>query len=416
MGVVVNQNRWTRCGITDDAARDDELYRIWYYRFLAIFGAITVTLIAFGLFVPDISAMRRVVLIASLAFLIIWFWFYGRWNLVQSDLHSIVYLLGNLIAICVAISIWNTSSILLFGIYWLGFAYLYTKPAIVYALLLTIGIQFAFGNASLFTEFSSGTLAAIALLVIITGFSGMMAKYIESFQKESERNRDLLEQLQNAQASLAERERDAGVMQERQRLAGEIHDTVAQQFTSIIANLRAAEEMERNGNVQAPHHRQLALDAAQQGLRDSRAMLSTMQPDVARSQPLRGLLSDVINQTDEEHITFVEEGTAQSITRAQETILVRALQEALRNIQKHAQADTVAVTLTWLEDEVLLDIADDGIGFDIDTIAAGEDGFQLGLVTMQRRIESAGGTMVLDSTPGEGASLTISFPLKEVGQ
>ncbi|MCA9832746.1 MAG: sensor histidine kinase [Thermomicrobiales bacterium] len=412
----MTRNRLTRCGITEDAAREDELYRVWYYRFLAIFGAITVALIVFGLFVPEMSGARRALLVASLLFLIAWFWFVGRWNLIASDLHAVVYLLGNMVAICVAIRLWNTTSILLFGIYWLGFAYLYTRPAIIYALLLTIGIQLGFGNTSLFTEFNSGTVAAIALLLLITGFSGMMAKYIESFQQESERNRELLAQLQQAQASLVEQEREAGVVQERQRLAGEIHDTVAQQFTSIIANLRAAEEMERNGSDQASRHRHLALEAAQQGLKDSRAMLSAMQPAVSQSQPLDQLLRDIISRSDQPGITFVEEGQARAISRVQETILVRALQEALRNIQKHAVANVVTVTLSWLEDEVLLDIADDGVGFDIDAIALGEEGFRLGLVTMQHRIESAGGTVVLDSAPGEGASLTVSFPLAEVNQ
>ena len=89
--------------------------------------------------------------------------------------------------------------------------------------------------------------------------------------------------------------------------------------------------------------------------------------------------------------------------------LVRALQETMRNIRKHANATEVSVTLTWLEDEVLLDVSDNGRGFDPDTLRPGHTGYKIGLANMKSRIEEADGTFVLDSTPNEGTSVTISF-------
>lgn len=418
MGVDLSTNRLTRCGISDPSAREEALYRTWYYRFLIVFAVIAGALIISGLVVPGFSWTERLGIVGSIGFLIAWFWFFGRWDVVSSDLHAVVYLVGNLIAICIAISIWDTAGILLFAAYWLAFAYLYTVPAIVYALALTVSIQVAYGNAGMFTDSGSSMLAGVVLLLVITGFSGLMAKYIESFQKESERNKHLLAQLQATQASLAEREREAGVEQERQRVAGEIHDTIAQEFTSIITNLRAAMQMENLDQPNARRHITLSLEAANQGLTDSRAMLATMQPDVLRGRSLIDALREIAADARSTSTTAIDinvDGHPSPLARSVETILVRSLQESLRNIRKHAQAMQVDVTLTWLEDEVLLDITDDGIGFDADATQPNEAGYHMGLATMQARIESAGGTFVLESSPGDGTSVTISFPTGGAG-
>lgn len=90
--------------------------------------------------------------------------------------------------------------------------------------------------------------------------------------------------------------------------------------------------------------------------------------------------------------------------------MVRALQESLRNIGKHAAASDVVVRLSWLEDEVLMDISDNGLGFDPAGLVPGSDGYQLGLSTMESRVESCGGTFALESSPNEGTSITVSFP------
>ncbi|MCO5228656.1 MAG: sensor histidine kinase [Thermomicrobiales bacterium] len=413
MGVVLTPRRLTRCGITDASAQEEEIYRVWYNRFLVIFAVIAAGLMIASLFVSGLTVLERAGVIGAIGFLVGWFWFFGKWNAITSDLHAVVYLAGNLIAICVAILLWDTTSMLLFAVYWLGFAYLYTAPAIVYALIVTVCTQVAFGTLHLFTDSRGSVVAGVLLLIVITGFSGLMAKYIESFQLESERNKQLLRQLQEAQASLAEREREAGIEQERHRVAGEIHDTIAQEFTSVITNLRAAILLEDLDREMARRHVVVSLEAANQGLKDSRAMLATMQPDVLEGRSLVEALAAIIDDErnlSSHQIEFQVEGTTASLDRAVETILVRSLQESLRNVRRHANATEVTVTLTWLEDEVLLDISDNGVGFDSDHLLPGADGYHIGLATMRARIESAGGTFVLESLPGEGTSVTVSFP------
>src|SRR5699024_6690146 len=221
-------------------------------------------------------------------------------------------------------------------------------------------------------------LVAAGLLIVLLGFSGLMARYIEAFQVEAERNKALVAELKRTQQSLIEKEREAGVEQERRRMAGEIHDTIAQHFASIITNLRAVNELDGADPAISRHHLTHAVTAAQRGLSDSRAMLSTMQPDVLLGRSLTDVLQAIVSEwdaTSSVSSTFVTEGTASQLTPPQESVLVRALQESLRNIDKHAKARQADVRLTWLEDEVLMDISDDGIGFNPESIDAGANGY-----------------------------------------
>lgn len=413
MGVAqASQNRITRCGV-GGAASGDSLYAGWYGRFLILFGFLALTVIAGVWFDSSLNLQQRLIVGITVVAMAAWFWFFGQWTIIQSDLHAVVYLLGNLIGITICIRIWDSSALLLFGVYWFGFAYLYTMYAIIYAFMLTLSTQWAFGTIGSNLGFNMDTLGAIGLMIVLLGFSAMMARYIEAFQIEAERNRALVAELRLAQQSLVEREREAGIEQERRRMAGEIHDTIAQQFTSVITNLRAANELEGTDASITREHMMHAFSAAQQGLSDSRAMLSTMQPDVLLGRSLTDVMHSIVDEWSANSTVngqFETDGPPGQLNRTQESLLVRALQESLRNIDKHARASEVTARLTWLEDEVLMDISDNGIGFEPSTINAGINGYQMGLATMQLRVESLGGTFALESASGEGTSITVAFP------
>lgn len=407
------RNRITRAGITDPGSGGRQLYVGWYRRFLVLFGLLALAVIAGASLDSSLGTQQTLMVVGITILLALWFWFYGQWHVIRTDAHAIVYLLGNVIGITISIRLWEPSAMLLFAMYWLGFAYLYTRYAIVYAFILTVATQWAFGTVGSNLGFNLDTLVAVTLLALLLGFSAMMARYIEAFQIEAERNKALVAELRRTQQSLIEREREAGIEQERRRMAGEIHDTIAQHFASIITNLRAANELEDTDPVISRQHVIHAFSAAQQGLSDSRAMLSTMQPDVLLGRSLTEVLRTIVDEWHEANpadVGFETHGRASQLTRAQESILVRALQESLRNVGKHAEANHVDVKLTWLEDEVLMDVSDDGVGFNPDEIDAGAHGYQMGLSTMQSRVESAGGTFALESSPGEGTSITIAFP------
>lgn len=413
MGVApAKQNILTRCGVGVGAPADT-MYVGWYHRFLALFGLLALAVIAGVSFDSSVSTGQSSVVVVTVVAMMLWFWFFGQWQQIQSDLHAVIYLLGNVIGITICIRIWDSSALMLFAIYWFGFAYLYTRYAIVYAFVLTISTQWAFGALGSNLGFNLDTLIAAGLLIVLLGFSAMMARYIEAFQVEAERNKALVTELKRTQQSLIEREREAGIEQERRRMAGEIHDTIAQHFASVITNLRAAHELSDANADTSRQHLNHAFLAAQQGLADSRALLSTMQPDVLLGRSLTDTIQSILEEwsgTSSAVTSFDHDGAPAQLSRAQEAILVRALQESLRNIEKHANASKVVVTLTWLEDEMLMDITDTGRGFDPESIDAGANGYKLGLITMQSRIESAGGTFALESATGEGTSVTVSFP------
>lgn len=414
MGVTpASPNRMTRCGLGEAALASDNMYASWYWRFILLFGGLAVCVVGAAWLNTSLTRNQQYTVTGVTIALVLWFWCYGQWDQIKTDAHAVVYLLGNVAGIVVLIRTWDGSALLLFAMYWFGFAYLYTRYALVYAFILTLSTQWAFGTVGNDIGWNLNTLAGIGLLIVLLGFSGMMARYIEAFQTEAEVNRHLLQELKQAQQTLIEREREAGIEQERQRMAGEIHDTLAQHFTSIITNLRAARELESSEPALVNQHISHAFSAAQQGLTDSRAVLATMQPDVLLGRSLTEVLQAISSEWDAQSgtdIGFTTEGTAGQLSRAQESLLVRALQEALRNIDKHAQANQVNVRVSWLEDEMLLDISDDGAGFDPAAIQAGKNGYQLGIATMESRVEAAGGTFALESAPGEGASITISFP------
>ncbi len=406
----------SRDGLGEPVGDNDLVYKRWYDRFLIIFGVIAVLSIIAAVADSSVPLEPRLAGAALTVGLMIWFHWRGRWDQVTSDRHLIIFMLGMLLGVIVSIRLWDGFALQLFGAYWLGFAYFRLWAALVYVTLLTIGSQWAFGafdDVAWNLDIVSPTIVIIMLLALVV--SGMMASYIESFARESDRRAQLLEELQAAQAELAEQERAAGMRQERERMAAEIHDTIAQHFTSIVTNLTAAENRIDSNPAASQHHLESALDAARQGITDARRMVRTLQPEVLADRTLTEALREISASAGSAHgldVRFDETGLPAPMNRIHEAILVRALQETLLNVRKHAGANTVTVSLAWEDDDMILDITDDGAGFDPGLVQPTSEGHQMGLATMRSRVESAGGTWMLESAPGEGTSLAISFPVE----
>lgn len=404
-----------RPGMGEPVADDDVVYKRWYQRFMIIFGLIAALAIVLCLFDSSEPISRRIVGIVATLGGISWFLWRGRWELLTSDLRVVLYLAGQMVLVFLAIRMWDGFGLMLFSTYWMGFAYLRLIPALVHTTILTIGSQWAFGALDRFSWSPSSispTVVVISALALVV--SGMMASYIESFARESERRAQLLDELRRTQDELARREREAGVQEERQRLAGEIHDTIAQQFTSIVTNLEASEARAGSNPEAARRHIHAAQDAARQGIADARALVQALQPHVLAGRSLTDALRQITGEAGDltnARIQFREEGKAATLDRIHDTVLVRALQEALHNARKHAEASLIEVRLSWLDDEVILDIQDNGKGFDPDAVPPSTTGHRMGLVTMKQRVESAGGTFIIDSTVGEGTSIAVSFPI-----
>lgn len=202
--------------------------------------------------------------------------------------------------------------------------------------------------------------------------------------------------------------REAGVLDERQRMAREIHDTLAQGLTGIITQLQAAEQAgdERHRHIDA------AVRLARESLVEARRSVHALRPQPLETARLSDALADVASRWSALHRIAVQvttTGTARPLRPDAEAALLRTAQEALANVAKHARATRVGVTLSYLDDEVALDVRDDGSGFDPAAGRPSETG-GYGLIGMRQRIEGLSGTLQIESEPGFGTAISARVP------
>ncbi len=254
--------------------------------------------------------------------------------------------------------------------------------------------------------------------VIGIGTAAVMTEVYQRLRAQSDERKHLLDELIRTQQALAVRERETGRLAERERLARDIHDTVGQSLASVILLLRAA-------IGQAPHdqtHRtqlQTALGTTLTALRETRRLVRGLDPEVIEKHGLRKALRALAAESTTLGIptTFAEYGQPQQIPLPYEVALLRAAQEAVANARTHAHPTAITITLTYLTDEVSVDIIDDGIGFRPDqhtgpSAPPRADGSGYGLIAMRGRIHDCGGEVIIESEPGGGTALHATIPLE----
>lgn len=216
--------------------------------------------------------------------------------------------------------------------------------------------------------------------------------------EQAHRVNDLLQQ------QLVEQARDAGMMEERQRLSRDIHDTVAQ---GLIAALRQIEAAAEAGSVAEARG---VLDRADRTVRDclaeARRAVSALASPLLDDTDLRDALNSLSAAWSEAtEIASAFRSTGDPAPTAHDADLVRICQEALANVAKHSGASRVDVTLTYAGDHLRLDVRDDGNGFDPDA-----DATSFGLAGMRERLRAAGGVLTLETREGGGCVLTAAVP------
>ena len=233
--------------------------------------------------------------------------------------------------------------------------------------------------------------------------------------RESTERKKLIEQLKEAQENLATAEREAGVLQERQRLAQEIHDTLAQGFTSIVMQLEAAEAALPDERYPARSHISKARETARVSLTEARRLVQALRPPQLEGTSPVVALRRVVERWEQETGTqadFIVTGEPHGLHPDLEVILLRAVQEGLANVRKHAQARQVNVTLSYMDHQVSLDIQDDGVGFDPIKVrdASTQAGGGYGLQAMKERVAQLNGEVILESAPRAGTTVVIQIP------
>ena len=210
-------------------------------------------------------------------------------------------------------------------------------------------------------------------------------------------------------ARLHERAREAAVLEERQRLSRELHDSVTQALYGISLYAEAAGRALVDGTTEpAIANVQEIRDTAHEALGEMRLLLFELRPPVLQEQGLAAALRARL-QAVEARAGVVAEFTCEGQQRLapdQEQELYRLAQEALNNVLKHAHAARVTMRLAVVNGTATLEIADDGVGFDPSLRAAG--GF--GLPGMRERVERLGGRFSIESSPGAGTRLFVEVP------
>lgn len=215
------------------------------------------------------------------------------------------------------------------------------------------------------------------------------------------------------------------MLDERERLAREIHDTLAQGLSSIQLLVRAADRHlppDQDAARAAALIEQARL-AAQDNLTEARRLVAALAPSELRRSSLVAALQRLCDTTTARTgipIVFHQEGTLMPLPTPVETALLRIAQSALGNTTRHAHAGRAAVTLTIIETAVSLDIVDDGEGFDVSGVLAhptvpGADG-GFGLTSMRSRAAELGGTMTVESAPGQGTAVAITVDVAALAE
>ncbi|MDJ0464937.1 sensor histidine kinase [Streptomyces sp. H27-C3] len=230
-------------------------------------------------------------------------------------------------------------------------------------------------------------------------------------QRQDARQRTLIDDLIRTRRELAATERREGTLAERQRLSMEIHDTLAQGLSSQQMLLQAADRTWSTDPDTARRHVRTAESIAERNLAEARRFVHDLAPaDLAAGGGLEEALRRLAGR---ESAAFLVDGTAVALPDRVQSALLRIAQGALANVREHAGAQTTALTLTYLGDQVVLDIADDGRGFAPERGAPDSGVRGHGLPAMRARVQQLGGTLTIESAPGEGAVLSAAIPLED---
>jgi signal transduction histidine kinase len=340
---------------------------------------------------------------AALLAMVPWYLLVGRRAIFgsPSDRIGVTYLIGLLPLLTVALLFVNSVAFIMAALCPQCFMAVSYRRAVAFVVALNVPqVVIALTLGASRTQL--GVVGAIAVVSI--AFSVAFAGWIGKIIDQSAERADLIEQLEMTRAELAAANREAGVLAERNRLASEIHDTIAQGFTSIVMLAQAAESVIETDPAVARRQLGLVTQTARENLAETRALVAGLTPAALASQTLADALARLAERAGQElgvQAGFEVEGTPRSLGTGAEVVLLRVCQEALANVRKHARAGTARVRLSYGERCVRLDIADDGLGFDPCQVSEG-----YGLRGMRARVAEIGGSLIVETAPGDGTTIS----------
>jgi len=329
-------------------------------------------------------------------------------------------------------------------LYFVGFVVLSASLVLIDQVYLIYGITGFFHAALLrpwwlsFTGIAAAGFVVHAHIVITRSLASDWVLYVgvvavqtvavgfgiyggERMTEIAEERRRMVERLQMAMdenvglhAQLVAQAREAGTLDERQRMAREIHDTIAQGLTGVITQIEAIHQS-FDDTAEVQRRLKTAADLARQSLEEARRSVQAIRPAQLDDSRLPDAIADIATHWSETSGIPVEVNTIgdrRALRPELEVTLLRVAQEGLANVGKHSGATRAGVTLTFMADSVTLDVRDDGSGFDASKSTKPQS---FGLVAMQQRIEHVHGRLHIESAPGEGTAISVNVPTAGTG-
>ena len=377
----------------------------WLWDILFAVASVATTILVL---LNDTGQPRKLVAVLALAGIAAAYLLRGR-RLVTDDgavLERYVFVTVILLLMVVAMFADTTSSFILFMVSPLLFMTLPFRAAVV---AVTLAILLEPASVIIRDGVDKPVLhVLLPMTAILIVFGILTGRYITYIIEQSQARADLIHQLEESQAEVARLSRAAGTATERERLAREIHDTLAQGFTSIVTLTQAIESEWDTDPAAARRHLELAARTARENLTEARAMVAALAPADLAEGSLEDAVRRQADRLAEETALTVEykvDSPLPKLGMPAEVVLLRATQEALNNVRKHASAKGVSIRLSIVDDFVRLRVHDDGVGFDP---GGGCTGF--GLRGMRSRAEQVGGQLTVRSGRTNGTELVLEVP------
>jgi len=377
---------------TASAVEAHQRYSQWWDVY---FGVVAVAVAGATLVVNDHPLWRRLLAVGVIAVMVLLHLVFDR-RVIRENASSVLLASAQIILFAVAVALIPFTTWLLFAMIPLIFQLVSLRPAIV--LVIVVNLVAPIRDLVLSPEDFQSDL----VIAVISGAAGIWLGFwiVRVIEQNTERG-ELIAELEASRAEVSRLSHEAGVAAERARLAGEIHDTLAQGFTSIITLLQAADPALKDERLA------LAVRTAKENLAESRALLAALAP-AALSE---GSLPDAVRR---QAARFAEEtgtpasvritGEERPLPTKVEVVLLRTAQEALTNVRRHAGAQEAAVLIAYAPSAVRLVVRDDGRGFD----PAQADGF--GLNGMRARADQVNGLLTVRSDPDTGTTIELEVP------
>ncbi|MFI7676181.1 sensor histidine kinase [Actinophytocola sp. NPDC049390] len=381
----------------------DGLFWLWDVFFAIGSIALVVALVQ----QPGATAADKVATVGALAAMAVWYLCYGRPNIVaavQSPVRGRIFMGVNLALLVLGVAFEPTMSFALFAVCPMAFMSMCLAEAIAFVvganLVPVVSALAEAGVDAAVRQLVPGTLFLIL-------FSVLMGTWIVRVVTQSQERAELIQELEDSREEIGRLSREAGVAAERARLAAEIHDTLAQGFTSLVTLVQAAESELDSDTEKARKHLTLAARTARENLTEARSLVAGLMPTALGTGSVDQAIRRQCERFTEETgtpVTYQASGSSVELPTTLEVVLLRMVQESLTNIRKHAKARNVTVSLRVNDESANLTVADDGAGFDPDVPS---DGF--GLRGMRTRAAQVEGTLSVHSGP-DGTKVELEVP------